>query len=151
MTSLSDETFARSVRLGRIVPKTKASNVITAPIPVSRPIVVFQEYPLAVDILRITSDFYNVSVIDIKSARRSDRIVRPRQICMYLMRTLTLMSLPMVGKVVCKDHTTSMYGANKIEKEAKENPRLRDEIDLLKIKIADDMTAKNAARLAAAQ
>ena len=41
--------------------------------------------------------YFNVSVDQIKSANRSNDIAFPRQICMYLCRSLTAMSFPQIG------------------------------------------------------
>ena len=53
------------------------------------------------------ADFYNVTVADLKTNRRSSQIVLPRQIAMHLTRRLTKHSLPEIGNAFGgKDHTT---------------------------------------------
>jgi chromosomal replication initiation ATPase DnaA len=50
---------------------------------------------------------YNITQTDMLSKRRTRRIVRPRQIAMYLARRLTLRSLPHIGRLFGNiDHTT---------------------------------------------
>jgi hypothetical protein len=50
---------------------------------------------------------YNITQTDMLSKRRTRRIVRPRQIAMYLARQLTLRSLPHIGRLFGNiDHTT---------------------------------------------
>lgn len=59
--------------------------------------------------------YYNVRRADILSARRTANIVRPRQIAMYLCKTLTLRSLPEIGRRFFRDHTTVLHAVRKIE------------------------------------
>ncbi|MGD5558111.1 helix-turn-helix domain-containing protein, partial [Xanthomonas citri pv. citri] len=46
------------------------------------------------DIQRVVARQYNVSRSDLLSSRRTANVVRPRQVAMYLAKTLTLRSLP---------------------------------------------------------
>lgn len=62
------------------------------------------------------SKHYGVSVLDIKSKRRTRVVVRPRQVAMYLCRMLTPRSLPEIGrKFGDRDHTTALWAINKID------------------------------------
>ena len=66
--------------------------------------------------------YFNIDAKDIAGNKRSAEIVRPRQIAMYLCRTVPQLSLPQIGKDFGnRDHTTVMHACNKIEKEIKEN------------------------------
>lgn len=68
------------------------------------------------EIQRAVSSHYNVSRVDILSARRTWNIVRPRQIAMYLARRLTLRSFPEIGRRFGgRDHTTVLHAVRKIE------------------------------------
>ena len=61
--------------------------------------------------------FFNVSRVDIVGNRRSQSIVFPRQVAMYLTRELTDLSLPKIGECFGgRDHTTVMHANSKIEK-----------------------------------
>lgn len=42
-------------------------------------------------------------------------MVLPRQVAMYLVRKLTDYSLPEIGKVFSRDHTTVLHSINKVE------------------------------------
>ncbi len=58
---------------------------------------------------------YGVSVLDIKSARRTRQVVKPRQVAMYLAKTMTLYSLPSIGRLFGgRDHTTCLHAVRKI-------------------------------------
>lgn len=85
------------------------------------------------DILRVVSKHFGVSRGDILSQRRQRSIVHPRQIGMYLAKTLTARSLPEIGRRFGnRDHTTVLHAIRKIEQELKGDTRLRAEIEDLK-------------------
>lgn len=68
------------------------------------------------DIQKIVVSYYNLSMTDFLSARRSRHIARPRQIAMYLSKKLTTKSLPEIGrKFTGRDHTTVIHAIKKIE------------------------------------
>lgn len=71
-------------------------------------------------ILQTVSNFYSMPVDQILANKRSKDTVRPRQMAMYLVRKLTNYSLPEIGKVFSRDHTTVMHACNKIEDERKQ-------------------------------
>jgi chromosomal replication initiator protein len=85
------------------------------------------------DIQKLVASHYNVTKADIVSARRTANVVRPRQIAMYLAKTLTPRSLPEIGRRFGgRDHTTVLHAVRKIEALAGTDGRLSEEIDLLK-------------------
>src|SRR6266508_322655 len=66
-------------------------------------------------IQKVVADFYNLKVADLKSKTNSRNIAVPRQIAMYLCKTLTKASLPEIGREFGgKHHTTVMHSINKI-------------------------------------
>ncbi|MDO8886380.1 chromosomal replication initiator protein DnaA [Candidatus Oleimmundimicrobium sp.] len=61
--------------------------------------------------------YFNISKIELVGSRRTQSIVYPRQIAMYLSRELTDLSLPKIGEEFGgRDHTTVMHANVKIEK-----------------------------------
>jgi chromosomal replication initiator protein len=79
------------------------------------------------------ADYYGITVDEIVSKNRSRRIARPRQLVMYLARGETKASLPQVGRALGnRDHTTVLYGCDKIEDLMETDPSLRR--DVLEIK-----------------
>lgn len=85
------------------------------------------------DIQRTVARQYNVSRSDLLSSRRTANVVRPRQIAMYLAKTLTLRSLPEIGRRFGgRDHTTVLHAVRKIEGLVDSDAALAEEIDLLK-------------------
>jgi chromosomal replication initiator protein len=85
------------------------------------------------DIQRIVARQYNVSRSDLLSSRRTANVVRPRQVAMYLAKTLTLRSLPEIGRRFGgRDHTTVLHAVRKIEGLVGADMTLAEEIEILK-------------------
>jgi chromosomal replication initiator protein len=85
------------------------------------------------DIQRVVARQYNVSRADMLSSRRTANVVRPRQVAMYLAKTLTLRSLPEIGRRFGgRDHTTVLHAVRKIESLVGTDAALAEEIELLK-------------------
>lgn len=85
------------------------------------------------DIQRVVARQYNVSRGDLLSSRRTANVVRPRQVAMYLAKTLTLRSLPEIGRRFGgRDHTTVLHAVRKIEGLVGNDNALADEIEVLK-------------------
>lgn len=82
------------------------------------------------DVVKLISDYYQISDSFIyKKTRRKD-IVRPRQIVMYVLREDFDISYPMIGdKLGGRDHTTVIHSYEKIKNELKNDPHLSKEID----------------------
>jgi chromosomal replication initiator protein len=85
------------------------------------------------DIQKVVAGHYNVSKHDLLSARRTRAIVRPRQIAMYLAKTMTPRSFPEIGKRFGgRDHTTVLHAVRKVEELAAADEALAQELELLK-------------------
>lgn len=88
-------------------------------------------------IMEIVSRFYNVTVEDLKSNRRSKEVTNPRQIAMYLCRFMLNMTLPQIGSEFGhRDHTTVMHSCSKVTEEINTQGKLAREIDEIKKRIA---------------
>ena len=59
---------------------------------------------------------YNVSMAQILSSERTQSIVTPRQLAMYIARKFTMKSLPEIAKLFDKTHATIIHGVRNIEK-----------------------------------
>src|SRR5499433_3958949 len=85
------------------------------------------------DIQRVVARQYNVSRSDLLSSRRTANVVRPRQVAMYLAKTLTLRSLPEIGRRFGgRDHTTVLHAVRKIEALVAKDTALSEELESLK-------------------
>ena len=87
-------------------------------------------------ILYIVADHFGITVADLKSKKRDSEIAVPRQICMYLMRTMTDTALKGIGAVLGgKDHSTVKYGVEKIAKDIESDEMMANTINIIKKKI----------------
>jgi hypothetical protein len=69
--------------------------------------------------------YYKVRPFDLECARRTKDIIIPRQVAMYLAKTLTLRSLPEIGRRFGgRDHTTVLHAVRKIARLLPLNPEL---------------------------
>ncbi len=85
------------------------------------------------EIQRVVARRYNVSRGDLLSSRRTANVVRPRQIAMYLAKTMTLRSLPEIGRRFGgRDHTTVLHAVRKIEGLVGNDGALAEEIETIK-------------------
>jgi chromosomal replication initiator protein len=73
-------------------------------------------------IQEMVSDRFGISLDELKGSRRSQDIVYPRQVAMYLSRELTDASLPKIGKEFGgRDHTTVMHANAKIARQIRQD------------------------------
>ena len=87
-------------------------------------------------ILQIVADHFGLTPLDIVSQRRSKEIVYPRQITMYLCRSMMDIPLQSIGKVLGgRDHTTIIHGCEKIAADLQKDESLKNTIEILKKKI----------------
>jgi chromosomal replication initiator protein len=85
---------------------------------------------LSVDqIIRLVAEYYGVEIAALCGQSRSREMVRPRQIAMYLARQEAGASLPHIGSAMGgRDHTTILYGVNKMVEEIEHDDSLRREV-----------------------
>ncbi|MDV7270683.1 chromosomal replication initiator protein DnaA [Thioclava sp. A2] len=85
------------------------------------------------EIQRKVAEHYNVRLSDLVGPKRVRTIARPRQVAMYLAKSLTTRSLPEIGRRFGgRDHTTIMHGIRKIEELKGADSQLAEDIDLLR-------------------
>ncbi|MSR77388.1 MAG: chromosomal replication initiator protein DnaA [Candidatus Omnitrophica bacterium] len=85
-----------------------------------------EERRITIDkIQRIVSDYFGLKVSDLRAKTRSRSVAHPRQVAMYLVRTLTHHSLPEIGEYFGgRDHTTVLHSYNKVKNDLVKDPRL---------------------------
>jgi chromosomal replication initiator protein len=85
------------------------------------------------DIQEKVCDYYNVKITDMLSVRRMQAIAKPRQIAMYLSKTLTSKSLPEIGRRFGgRDHTTVMHSVKKVEDTCATDREFANDIEVLR-------------------
>jgi len=67
-------------------------------------------------IIRVVAEYFNISPYDIKGKKRTKSVVLPRQIAMYIARTITDFSTTEIGyEFGGRDHTTVMHSVQRVE------------------------------------
>ena len=90
----------------------------------------------AKQIIDKVSKYYQVSIEDMLGPKRDRDIVVPRQVAMYLLRSELHLSFPKISaELRRKDHTTAIHSIDKIEKEIKINPDIKNGVSVLKDRI----------------
>ncbi|RKN46341.1 chromosomal replication initiator protein DnaA [Micromonospora endolithica] len=80
-------------------------------------------------IMASTSEYFGVSLEDLRGHSRSRVLVNARQVAMYLCRELTDLSLPRIGQAFGgRDHTTVMHADRKIRQQMAERRSLYNQI-----------------------
>lgn len=81
----------------------------------------------------VVAKYFGIDIKDMKSSKKSNDIVFPRQVAMYLCRSVANASFPKIGDEFGKrDHTTVMHAFKKIDKEIKENANTKLIVDNVK-------------------
>lgn len=107
---------------GRLIQRIPIAHVaISIPIPITHTEVeplLPRRYPTVKEVVKTVAEFYKVGPLDIVShARGGKKVCEARHVAMYLARTVTILSLPEIGRrMENRDHTTILYGVTKIER-----------------------------------
>jgi chromosomal replication initiator protein len=84
-------------------------------------------------IIKTTCEYYNIRQADITGSSRARAVARPRQMAMYLSKTLTSRSYPEIArKLGGRDHTTVLYGVRKIEELMSVDSQIAEDAELLR-------------------
>ena len=87
-------------------------------------------------IIEVVSEHFQISLDQMISKNRSNEIARPRQIAMYLCKTMTDIPLDSIGSLLGgRDHSTIIHGIKKIADEYDSNEQTRNLIETIKKKI----------------
>ena len=87
-------------------------------------------------IIEHVARYFDIHIEDMRSKKRTRDITFPRQVAMYLCRTLTDVSLPKIGDCFGgRDHTTVMHAFDKISESFAQNAQTKRIIDDLMVAI----------------
>ena len=87
-------------------------------------------------IVRKVAETFGVTIDELLGRDRSRQVALPRQIAMYLMREEANISLPQIGDALGgRDHTTVMYGCDKVADMLERDDRLRRQVIEIKEKL----------------
>jgi chromosomal replication initiator protein len=81
------------------------------------------------EVVRTVAEKFGVPIDQMLGRGRSRKVALPRQIAMYLLREEANISLPQIGETLGgRDHTTVMYGCDKIADLLERDDRLRRQV-----------------------
>ncbi len=87
-------------------------------------------------IVETVAEYYNITLEQMMSKKRTSDIARPRMIAMYLAKNMTDSSLDAIGASLGgRDHSTVIHGVNKINDDIMNSDEFRQQIDSIKRKI----------------
>lgn len=111
-------------------PSTASNATGSAPKIIEDPTIDRRSRSLIETIIKVVANYYGLKVQDLKKVTRRQKIVLPRQIAMYLIRTHTKLGFKDIGEFLGgKDHTTILHAVQKIEKSFEENSAIREAIE----------------------
>ncbi len=91
------------------------------------------------NIINVVCDHYSVSIEDIKSSKRNKELVHPRQMIMYLCRSMTNATYKEIASYLGgRDHSTIMYGERSITDLIEKDEHTRRTIETIINKIKSD-------------
>src|SRR3989344_4552774 len=87
-------------------------------------------------IIRVVSEFYDISLESLLGSSRKKELVRPRQVAMFLLRHEIKASFPNIGQDLGgRDHTTAMHACGKIAELMDSDEKTKNDVLVLKQKI----------------
>ena len=83
-----------------------------------------EEKAITIEIIqKFVADYYNLKLVELKSRNNSKSVAMPRQVAMYLCKSLTRASLPEIGRSFGgKHHSTVIHSIRKVEDRRKREP-----------------------------
>ena len=115
---------AKSILTGRHVTMELARSCISELLGGAEPVTVTVE-----KIFNSVYKKYNIKKDEIVSSKRTKEIANARHITVYIIRQVTDMSLPNIGKIIERDHSTVISSLDTIEKRMAQNPVFRTEME----------------------
>lgn len=88
-------------------------------------------------IQKAVAEYFNLTVDNLKSKKRTANIKNARQIAMYICKMTTEETIERIGLEFNRDHATVIHACNRIDEEYKNSEELREQIKEIKNKIAN--------------
>ena len=91
------------------------------------------------NMLSIVSDYYRISTSDLISKKRTTNYVFPRQVAMYLIKTIYDLPYKKIGTFFNnRDHSTVMHSVEKIRNEIEMDADVKNDVEKLKVKCGEN-------------
>ena len=93
-------------------------------------------------IQKTVAEHFDLRVGDLVGPKRPKNIAWPRQVAMYLSRTMTDNSFPVIGNAFSRNHATVVHACKTVEKEQTEDLKLRQTLSLLRQRVGHQAQTK---------
>ena len=87
------------------------------------------------EIQSMVCHYYDVSMTNLMSKKRTQHLVIPRQMAMHLSKQYTRLAFADIGMTFRRDHSTVIHANKKIPELVKHNPIIKEDYQILKLKI----------------
>lgn len=87
-------------------------------------------------IQKTVAEHFDIRLTDLVGPKRPQNIAWPRQVAMYLSRTMTNHSFPVIGSAFGRNHATIVHACQLVEKRQIEDLKLRQTISLLRQRVS---------------
>lgn len=95
-----------------------------------------QKKAITIDVVKkLVCKYYKVTVKELVSKSRKQRVVRPRQVAIYLSRRYTDQPLQSIGKSFNRYHATALHAINSVERGLKNDAPVRKHVEFLSKKL----------------
>jgi len=100
---------------------------------------VADKYPSVRLVFQVVADFYEITVAQLKSRNRSELPNKARHVAVYLASELTLQTISQIAARLGRDPSTLSDTRRAFTNELKRSERLRDEVEIIRLRIAQAM------------
>lgn len=87
-------------------------------------------------IQKSVAEYFDIRLADMSSRRRPKSIAVPRQVAMYLCRSLTDSSFPEIGEAFSKNHATVLYACRAVEQMMERDKLLKSSVHAIKQRLS---------------
>jgi len=88
------------------------------------------------NIQKAVAEHFNIRLTDLVGPKRPQNIAWPRQVAMYLSRTMTNFSFPVIGSAFGRNHATIVHACQLVEQRQTEDLKLRQTLALLRQRVS---------------
>jgi chromosomal replication initiator protein len=86
-------------------------------------------------IQKLVAEHFDIRLGDLIGPKRPQNIAWPRQVAMYLSRTMTNQSFPVIGEAFSRNHATIVHACQQVEQKQVEDLKLRQTLSLLRQRV----------------
>ena len=93
-------------------------------------------------IQKTVADYYDLRLTDLTGRRRMASVALPRQVAMFLCRTLTPHSFPTIGESFSRNHATVLHACRLVERKMKGDAAFRQAVSSLRSRLGAEKTVE---------